>query len=123
MSKLSFIAGEAISRGEVVYIQGDDSVLRTPAADTTIPPCGVAFEDVESGSYGSFWGPGSVNVYCIADGTIAAGTVVAATGTAGHVRTLAYADAVSGAFGVGFAQTDATDGNPVYVSFSPINIK
>jgi hypothetical protein len=128
MAKISYQAGEAILRGQLVQIQADDTVDVYNATDLTLVPAAIAFEDVASGDWGTFWAPGSTNVYAIASGSVAAGDIVSGPGGAlptveGSVGTITHAAAASGSFMVGIAQTDATDGNPVYVSFVPSIIK
>lgn len=126
--KISFLAGEAISRGQLVDVQADDSVRVYPANAPTNPPAGIAFEDAASGSYVTVYAPGSAQVYAIASGTVAAGDFLVPPGQAPTVggsvasySTFSPSDisAVTGTFGVGYAETDATDGNPVYISFVP----
>jgi hypothetical protein len=128
MAKITYLASEAILRGQLVEVQADDTVIVYDATDLTLVPGGIAFEDVASGSWGTFWAPGSTNVYAIASGSVAAGDIVSGPGGAsptveGSLGTNTYAAASSGSFMVGIAQTDATDGNPVYVSFAPSIIK
>lgn len=127
MAKITYLAGEAILRGQLVEVQADDTVDVYTANQKTDIPGAIAFEDVAAGAYGSFWAPGSTNVYAIADGVIAAGDMVAGAGAAptveGSVATETYGAASTGEYAVGYAQTDATDGEPVYISFIPSTIK
>lgn len=127
MAKVSFQAGEAILRGQLVEVQADDTVNVYTSNSKTDVPSAIAFEDVASGDWGSFWAPGSTNVYAIADGTVAAGDIVAGAGAAptvaGSLIVETYAGASAGEFMVGIALTDATDGNPLYISFVPSIIK
>lgn len=127
MAKITFLAGEAILRGQLVEVQADDTVNVYTSNSKTDIPGAVAFEDVANGAYGSFWAPGSTNVYAIADGTVAAGDLVAGAGAAptvaGSLATETYAGASAGEFAVGYAQTDASDGEPLWISFAPSIIK
>jgi hypothetical protein len=123
MAYISFTAGEAIVRGQLVEVQSDDSVRVYPANDPTHPPAGICFEDVASGSIGTFATPGTAQVYCIASGTIATGDLVVPPGlaptTGGSVAAGTIGTLTSGSFTIGYAETDGSDGNPVYISFSP----
>ncbi len=118
MAKVSFTADVAISRGEGVQIQADDTAIL--AAGSAEPAMFVAFEDIAAGSLGAFYTPGSGQVYGIAQGTIAAGARMvnseSVDGAFATIGTVAAGDSVNV---VGVALTDAVDGGPVWFSLSP----
>jgi hypothetical protein len=123
MAKTSFLASAAITQGQLLDVQADDTVRVYPANARTNPPAGIAYETVASGEYVTVWDGGSSQVYAIASGTIASGDPVWGPGiaptTAGSVATAVITGNVSGSYLVGFAQSDATDGNPVRISVMP----
>jgi hypothetical protein len=116
--KVSFVAGEAISRGEGVAIQADDTA--DLASGPTAPATFVAFEDVALGAVGAFYAPGSEQVYGIAQGAIAAGArLMNSLSAPGAFTTFVAPTAGAQTEIVGYAQTDAVNGGPVWFSFSP----
>ena len=79
---LKFTAGAAISKGQVVYVSGDNEV--SPATDAEAARCvGVADNDASAGEdvYVIVYGKATV----VADGAISAGDRVRAASTAGRV--------------------------------------
>tara|TARA_Y100000385_G_scaffold289121_1_gene357623 strand:+ start:6105 stop:6485 length:381 start_codon:yes stop_codon:yes gene_type:complete len=116
--KVSFTADAAISRGEGVQIQADDTAIL--AAGSAEPAMFVAFEDVAAGSLGAFYTPGSGQVYGIAEGSIGAGErLVNSESADGAFATIGTVSAGTSVNVVGVALTDAVDGGPVWLSFSP----
>jgi len=79
---LKFTAGADISKGQVVYVSGDNEV--SPATDAEAAKCvGVADDDASTGEdvYVIVYGKATV----VADGAISAGDRVRAAPTAGRV--------------------------------------
>ena len=117
--KVSFVAGEAISRGEGVAIQADDTA--DLASGTAAPATFVAFADYAVGEVGAFYAPGSEQVYGIAQGAIAAGArIVNSESADGAFATIGTVAAGASIEVVGIAQTDAVDGGPLWFSFAPV---
>ncbi len=117
--KVSFTAGADILRGQIVGAQSDGSVVTAASGE---PISLVAFSDVASGTVGSFYTPGSEQVYALASGSISKGAYVIPSTDAGFG--LGYVGAPSGfppsgTFIAGVALTDAVSEGPVWISFSP----
>ena len=121
--KISFIASAAISRGDLIDLTAEPAARSYPTASAG-NMVGVCLEDVASGSYGTFWSPGSTNVYTTAEGAVNAGDIVVPATGSGHEGWVAATGSIDPTLGTsvaGTAMTDATNGNPVYISFIPVN--
>lgn len=107
-------AGEDLVRGRVTQPNGtyvDDA--------TSAPGIFITFEPLSDGEVGTVYAGGSAQVPCEASGTISAGQLVQAT-TDGKV--IANNTPASGSLMLGFAETSASDGETVYITFCPASV-
>jgi hypothetical protein len=104
---LPYLAGEDISRGELVYVSATDGIT-VSLCPSTHRPVGVADADIASGAVGEIIVKGFCG-YMITDGTVAADQVLVASSTDGAADGVALATTnTAGTFGVALAADVST---------------
>ena len=118
---MQFLAGEAISRGEIVSVSADETtdtgyavILADTDVATSLAVIGVAAEDIADGAWGKIQIAGFCD-YMVTDGSVAEGQLLHPCSTAGAADSTAITTANSMGFGIALADDSSTTLTAAYL--------